>query len=91
MKRLVEAYGLLVVSRGKAATVSGETVALVLAGRKGWLFEPILSAAERINSAGGKVIFLDYVYDNHLPLLYNMAALFAYPSLYEGFGLPAAT
>ena len=89
LKRLVEAYGLLV-SRGKAATDSGETVALVLAGRKGWLFEPILSAAERINSAGGKVIFLDYVYDNHLPLIYNMADAFAYPSLYEGFGLPAA-
>jgi len=89
LKRLVEAYGLLV-SRGKAATRSGEPSALVLAGRKGWLFEPILSAAERINNAGGKVIFLDYVYDNHLSLLYNMADVFAYPSLYEGFGLPAA-
>jgi len=105
LKRLVDAYGLLV-SRGRGGRWSvvggrlaspgntidhyGETVALVLAGRKGWLFEPILSAAERVNSAGGKVIFLDYVYDNHLPLLYNMADAFAYPSLYEGFGLPAA-
>ena len=85
LKRLVEAYGLLV-SKGQA----GKPVALVLAGRKGWLFDPILAAAERVNRAGGTVIFLDYVYDNHLPLLYNMADVFAYPSLYEGFGLPAA-
>jgi glycosyltransferase involved in cell wall biosynthesis len=33
---------------------------------------------------------VDYVYDSDLPLLYNMATVFAYPSLYEGFGLPAA-
>jgi glycosyltransferase involved in cell wall biosynthesis len=82
--RLVEAYGTLV-----ASSRAGD-VALVLAGRKGWLYEPILQAAERVNGAGGKVIFLDYVYDDQLPLLYNMAAVFAYPSLYEGFGLPAA-
>jgi glycosyltransferase involved in cell wall biosynthesis len=85
LKRLVEAYGLLV-SKGQA----GKPAALVLAGRKGWLFDPILAAAERANREGGRVIFLDYVYDNHLPLLYNMADVFAYPSLYEGFGLPVA-
>ena len=36
------------------------------------------------------MVFLDFVRDDHLPLLYNMAAVFAYPSLYEGFGMPAA-
>jgi glycosyltransferase involved in cell wall biosynthesis len=82
--RLVEAYGRLV-STGRV----GE-VALVLAGRKGWVYEPIYEAAERANRAGGRVVFLDFVYDDELPLLYNMATVFAYPSLYEGFGLPAA-
>lgn len=89
--RLVEAYGLLVARRSEVGDSGGMAdVALVLAGRKGWLFEPILAAAERVNKAGGRVIFVDYVHDDDLPALYNMATVFAYPSLYEGFGLPAA-
>jgi glycosyltransferase involved in cell wall biosynthesis len=84
--RLIEAYG-EAVSTGQLA---GE-VALVLAGRKGWVYEPIVEAARRVGEAGaGRVLFLDFVHDGQLPLLYNMATAFAYPSLYEGFGLPAA-
>ncbi|MBC7232562.1 MAG: glycosyltransferase family 4 protein [Chloroflexi bacterium] len=37
----------------------------------------------------GKVLFLDHVPDEDLPLLYNAADVFVLPSLYEGFGLPA--
>lgn len=86
LKRLVEAYGTLMQND------EAEDVALVLAGRQGWLYEPILRAAEKVNRAGngGRVLFVDYVDDIDLPLLYNMAEVFAYPSLYEGFGLPAA-
>jgi glycosyltransferase involved in cell wall biosynthesis len=83
LRGLVEAYGILA-GRGARA------IALVLAGRKGWLYEPILEAAEEVNRGGGNVVFVDYVDDSDLPLLYNMAEVFAYPSLYEGFGLPAA-
>jgi len=83
-RRLVEAYGLLH-SRGQASDI-----ALVLAGRKGWLYEPIMAEAEGVNEAGGRVIFLDFVGDRDLALLYNAARVFAYPSVYEGFGLPAA-
>ena len=36
------------------------------------------------------MVFVDYVDDGDLPLLYKMAEVFAYPSLYEGFGLPVA-
>jgi glycosyltransferase involved in cell wall biosynthesis len=35
-------------------------------------------------------IYLPYIPDEELPLLYRLAALFVYPSLYEGFGLPVA-
>ena len=89
LARLIDAYGMLAgvgTSRGSAF----QGVALVLAGRRGWLYEPIYKAAERVNSRGGNVVFLDFVNDAHLPLLYNMADVFAYPSLYEGFGMPAA-
>jgi glycosyltransferase involved in cell wall biosynthesis len=83
LKRLVEAYGLL-------APGQRSDTALVLAGRRGWLYEPIIQAAEEVNRNGGRVVFVDYVDDVDLPVLYSMAELFAYPSLYEGFGLPAA-
>lgn len=35
-----------------------------------------------------RVVFLDYVKEDDLPVLYSGATLFCYPSLYEGFGLP---
>ncbi|AAK81010.1 glycosyltransferase involved in cell wall biosynthesis [Clostridium acetobutylicum] len=35
-----------------------------------------------------KVKFIGYVNEDELPLLYNLASVFVFPSLYEGFGLP---
>jgi glycosyltransferase involved in cell wall biosynthesis len=35
-----------------------------------------------------KVRFIDYIPTRDLPLLYNAAEVFVFPSLYEGFGLP---
>src|SRR5436190_10865518 len=55
--RLVQAYEMLVARPGL------QDVALVLAGRKGWLYEPIYEAVERANRAGGHVRFLDFVYE----------------------------
>ena len=37
---------------------------------------------------GKDVHLTGYVPDKELPLLYNLASLFVYPSLYEGFGIP---
>ena len=86
LQRLVEAYGMMRDSAGDDL----RDVALVLAGRKGWLYQPILDAVERGRSRGGQVMLLESFSDRELVLLYNMASVFAYPSLYEGFGLPAA-
>ena len=60
---------------------------LVIAGGKGWLFEEIFRLVESLN-LNQDVIFTGYVPDAELPLLYNGAGVFVYPSLYEGFGLP---
>jgi glycosyltransferase involved in cell wall biosynthesis len=57
---------------------------LVIAGGKGWLYEEIFAEAERHES----VRLIGFVDDADLPALYRNAALFAFPSLYEGFGLP---
>jgi len=61
---------------------------LVIAGRKGWLYEDIFATVERLG-LHDRVIFVDFVEDADLPALYNLAQAFVYPSLYEGFGLPA--
>jgi glycosyltransferase involved in cell wall biosynthesis len=61
--------------------------ALVLVGGRGWHFEGILTEIERLGVTE-KVIVAGYVPADELPLWYNGASLLAYPSLYEGFGLP---
>ncbi|MFO7919034.1 MAG: glycosyltransferase family 1 protein [Anaerolineae bacterium] len=60
---------------------------LVIAGGRGWYYEKVYDAAERLGLHGA-VHFTGYVPDEELPLWYNAADLFIYPSLYEGFGLP---
>lgn len=60
---------------------------LVIAGKKGWLYEEILEAPKKYG-VEKKVKFLDFVPDDELPDLYRNAKVFALPSLYEGFGLP---
>lgn len=56
---------------------------LVLAGRAGWLSEPIVAKAQ-----ANAVRILDYVPDEDLAGLYSGATAFVFPSLYEGFGFP---
>lgn len=65
---------------------------LVVVGRKAWLWEQELRAAEPLLSARGKtpprVRLLGFVPRAELEVLYAHATLLAFPSLYEGFGLP---
>lgn len=60
---------------------------LVLAGAPGWHDSPIHAAIERGTSEGW-IRNLGYVAERFLAPLYAGARLFAYPSSYEGFGLP---
>ncbi len=47
----------------------------------------LTALAEDLGLAG-RVIFTGNVAGHDLPVLYNLAAVFVFPSLYEGFGLP---
>ena len=60
---------------------------LVVAGGRGWLTGPLFEAIER-SPCRGRVVLPGYVTDAQLRALYSACALFVYPSLYEGFGLP---
>lgn len=58
---------------------------LVLTGGRSWNDKTLNNLIHKI---GDDVIKLGFVPDEDTPLLYNLADLFVYPSLYEGFGLP---
>ena len=60
---------------------------LVLVGQLGWKYEALLKALEDL-SLKHAVRMLGYVPDEDLPALYTLARLLAFPSVYEGFGLP---
>ncbi len=65
----------------------GEAFDLVLAGPMGWAS---METMRRIRGGLAGVKYLGYVAEADLPELTKAATLFAYPSLYEGFGLPVA-
>lgn len=60
---------------------------LILIGKKGWNTAEIETTYHSL-SVRPKIHFLNYISESDLPLFYNCASLFCYPSLYEGFGLP---
>lgn len=78
LTRLVQAYTSF---NGREKLQTGE---LVLAGPAGWMGKRELS---HILSQRG-VRWLGFVPQEELEALYAAAAIFVYPSLYEGFGLP---
>jgi glycosyltransferase involved in cell wall biosynthesis len=79
---VIRAYGNLA-RKGQLRGVS-----LVLAGHKGWKDGAIFDAMSKFPELGGRIILTGFVDDKDLPALYSGAMLFAFPSFYEGFGLP---
>lgn len=77
---LIRAYHALRASRGIPHR-------LVIAGGQGWLFDEIHDTIRSLH-LGEQVHLTGFVADEDLPALYRGAALFAFPSLYEGFGIP---
>lgn len=78
LERLLEAY----------AGLPKEAPPLVLAGLRGWYFERIFSAIAALG-LGKRVLLPGYIADEDVPAVLSAALALVYPSLYEGFGLPA--
>ena len=78
LKKLLQAYRGLDVSLRKEYR-------LILVGFGGWANSEIMSLIGELEK---EVQYLGYVPENDLGKFYNLASLFVYPSLYEGFGLP---
>ena len=79
---LIDAYARL-------RQVYGIREKLVLAGGKGWLYDSIFARVQQLGLEQ-EVLFPGFVADADQVLWYQSAAVFAYPSLYEGFGIPVA-
>jgi glycosyltransferase involved in cell wall biosynthesis len=62
-------------------------VQLVLAGKRGWLYDDLFTQVARLGLAG-RVLFPGYIPESDLPALLGGALAFVYPTLYEGFGIP---
>lgn len=62
---------------------------LVLAGKEGWLTEPIIQALHNMSAeVSGRIHLPGFVDDNDKAALLSGATALAFPSLYEGFGFP---
>ena len=81
LARVIEAFA------RAAAAPAFAGIQLVLAGKKGWLYDDLFAQVERMGLAS-RVIFPGYIDDADLPALLSGALAFVFPSLYEGFGIP---
>ncbi len=79
--RLLEAYEAL------SAEPEGRDLGMVIAGPEGWKSGPILATVARLEDRL-PISLLGPVPDRALVSLYHLATVLAFPSLYEGFGLP---
>ena len=82
VSQLVRAYAAL-------RSNGSERTRLVIAGAKGWGYDEVFAAVEQ-SGVTADVTFAGFIAPEELPLWYNAADVFAYPSHYEGFGLPVA-
>lgn len=65
----------------------GHDIGYVIAGGKGWLADPLYTTI-KATGMEAYVHLIGFADDADLPALYSAAACSAFPSLYEGFGLP---
>jgi glycosyltransferase involved in cell wall biosynthesis len=67
-------------------TSQKHTMKLVIAGKKGWMYDPIFRKVQDLDLTE-KVIFTDFIPEDDKPPLLSGAKVFAAPSFWEGFGI----
>jgi len=85
LARLITAFTVLE-PFGLSLRAKPETV-LVLAGKRGWLYDDLFTQARHLGLAEN-IRFPGYTPDEDKAALLSGALAFVFPSLYEGFGLP---
>lgn len=77
---LIEAYHFL-------AEKKSELPQLVIAGKKGWMYEQLFQMASEFGLRD-QIVFTGYIEEKDSAVLMSGAEMFVFPSLYEGFGIP---
>lgn len=78
---------LVTLLRAYAELPLNKRLPLYIGGSKGWLYDEIFDVVERCHLRD-TVHFVGFIPSEKLPLWYNSAETFLYPSIFEGFGLP---
>jgi len=84
---LIEAFNILRAQAASQAENHLVDLQLVLAGGAGWKNKTIYHAWQK-SPYKNDIKFLGYINEAEKAVLYSQAAIFAYPSFYEGFGFP---
>ncbi|PIU33322.1 glycosyltransferase family 1 protein, partial [Candidatus Shapirobacteria bacterium CG07_land_8_20_14_0_80_39_12] len=79
--------GLLKAFKSVKPKTKNKKLSLVIAGKKGWLFERIFEEVKALDLEE-KVLFTDFVDEEDVPALMAGAKAFVLPSFWEGFGIP---
>jgi len=69
----------------RSVVATGVDIDLVIVGPEQYRAEEVLAAARE---TAGRIKFTGYISDRQLAACYSRAAVFAFPSLFEGFGIP---
>jgi len=64
-----------------------ERYKLVIAGKRGWKYSSVFELIKK-HKLEAEILLLGYVDEKDLPAIYSLAAIFVFPSLCEGFGIP---
>jgi len=81
LEKLIGAFGALI--------SSNKDLKLVLVGEMDYFYQRLKKyVMEKFPQMANKVIFTDFVSDEELAVLYGNSAIYVFPSLCEGFGLP---
>jgi glycosyltransferase involved in cell wall biosynthesis len=62
-------------------------IKLIIAGGKGWYYQQLFARVEGLGLQND-VLFPGFIAAHELPIWFQAARVFVYPSLFEGFGLP---
>jgi glycosyltransferase involved in cell wall biosynthesis len=71
----------------RALETIDEEFKLIVIGKKTSYFKLVEKEIQRLNLQS-RIVFLQNIPFTDLPVIYQMASVFAYPSVFEGFGIP---
>jgi len=85
---LIKSFSLLIKKTNALTLQRSNDLKLVIAGKKGWLFDEIFTTVKK-EGIESQVVFTDFVTEDQKWTLYQNAIASVLPSTYEGFGIPA--